>query len=317
MMEPPRKEEPMFPARTPKQKKQPLQSGADGDLLGVAGAVGGRAGPTLPPHMRKEASSSNSHKSNSTSSLYVDSTITSPDINQVLHCMATALYYHIRAGHEAPQRKFIDIFSEETHPIFLKDQREPNDLRSIPRHRPIYKFINTIFKVQKLPSECAILALAYTERLIGLTGITLHASNWRRITLSTIILASKVWEDLAVWNVDFISIFKNLSIKDLGVLEKQLLRLLEYNVSVPSSLYAKYYFELRELAEKDAKTFPLTPLDKERAEKLEERARTIDENLAQKKKRLSTPVRNSTGGIGHHKSPIVVLNLNKEKKEKD
>jgi len=145
---------------------------------------------------------------------------------------------------------------------------------------------------------------------------------------------SPVWEDLAVWNVDFISIFKNLSIKDLGVLEKQLLRLLEYNVSVPSSLYAKYYFELRELAEKDAKTFPLTPLDKERAEKLEvgpspfsstshahtpqqERARTIDENLAQKKKRLSTPVRNSTGGIGHHKSPIVVLNLNKEKKEKD
>jgi len=78
-----------------------------------------------------------------------------------------------------------------------------------------------------------------------------------------------VWEDLAVWNVDFISIFKNLSIKDLGILEKHLLRFLEYNVSVPSSLYAKYYFELRELAEKNSKTFPLTPLDKERAEQLE------------------------------------------------
>jgi hypothetical protein len=78
-----------------------------------------------------------------------------------------------------------------------------------------------------------------------------------------------VWEDLAVWNVDFVSIFKNLNIKDLGFLEKQLLKLLEYNVSVPSSLYAKYYFELRELAEKDAKSFPLTPLDKDRAEQLE------------------------------------------------
>jgi hypothetical protein len=29
------------------------------------------------------------------------------------------------------------------------------------------------------------------------------------------------------------------------------------------------------------------------------------------------PIRHSTGEIGHHKSPIVVLNLNKEKKEKD
>jgi hypothetical protein len=80
-----------------------------------------------------------------------------------------------------------------------------------------------------------------------------------------------VWEDLAVWNVDFVSIFKNLNIKDLGFLEKQLLKLLEYNVSVPSSLYAKYYFELRELAEKDSKNFPLTPLDKDRAEQLEVR----------------------------------------------
>jgi hypothetical protein len=43
----------------------------------------------------------------------------------------------------------------------------------------------------QLPSECAILALAYTERLIGLSGITLHASNWRRVVLSTVILASK------------------------------------------------------------------------------------------------------------------------------
>lgn len=150
-----------------------------------------------------------------------------------------------------------------------------------------------------------------------------------------------MWEDLAVWNVDFISIFKNLSIKDLGVLEKQLLKFLEYNVSVPSSLYAKYYFELRELAEKDSKHFPLTPLDKERAEQLEvlcpqfqlsydpplsshlhylsvdlqARARAIDENWAQKNKRNSVPIRHSTGEIGHHKSPIVVLNLNKEKKE--
>jgi hypothetical protein len=71
MMEPNKKEEPMFPARTPKQKKH---HGA---------VIGDRP---LPPHMRKEAAAT--HKSNSTSSLYVDSTITSPDIDQVLYWYA-------------------------------------------------------------------------------------------------------------------------------------------------------------------------------------------------------------------------------------
>ncbi len=33
--------------------------------------------------------------------------------------------------------------------------------------------------------------------------------------------------------------------------------------------YAKYYFELRDLAEKEFKHWPLQPLDKERAELLE------------------------------------------------
>ncbi len=105
--------------------------------------------------------------------------------------MSTAVYYHIRAGHEAPQLKLIDIFSEEIYPIYvslytsaphslinflfsikicgvlilpllllllcvcgpvpqLKDQREPNDTRAVPRLRVIYKFIDTIFKVQKV-----------------------------------------------------------------------------------------------------------------------------------------------------------------------
>lgn len=34
--------------------------------------------------------------------------------------MSTAVYYHIRAGHEAPQLKLIDIFSEEIYPIYVR-----------------------------------------------------------------------------------------------------------------------------------------------------------------------------------------------------
>jgi len=80
-----------------------------------------------------------------------------------------------------------------------------------------------------------------------------------------------VWEDQAVWNVDFLTVFPSVSVKDLGQLEKVLLRLLQYNVSLKASLYAKYYFELRALAERNEKNFPVAPLDKEGATRLEVR----------------------------------------------
>ena len=44
-----------------------------------------------------------------------------------------------------------------------------------------------------------------------------------------------------------------------------------YNVSLKASLYAKYYFELRSLAQADGRHFPLEPLDKEGSKRLEER----------------------------------------------
>jgi hypothetical protein len=40
-------------------------------------------------------------------------------------------------------------------------------------------------------------------------------------------------------------------------------------VTVKSALYAKYYFEMRALFTNNEKEFPLTPLDKRDAEKLE------------------------------------------------
>lgn len=46
-----------------------------------------------------------------------------------------------------------------------------------------------------------------------------------------------------------------------------------YNVTVKSNLYAKYYFELRGLFKDNEKEFPLKPINKQDAEKLEIRSR--------------------------------------------
>ncbi len=52
-------------------------------------------------------------------------------------------------------------------------------------------------------------------------------------------------------------------------LEREYVQLLQFNVNVASSIYAKYYFDLRQIAKENQISFPDELLTKERAIKLE------------------------------------------------
>lgn len=60
-----------------------------------------------------------------------------------------------------------------------------------------------------------------------------------------------------------------LFIQTRNELERQFLELLQFNINVPSSVYAKYYFDLRSLAEANNLSFPLEALSRDKAQKLE------------------------------------------------
>lgn len=131
----------------------------------------------------------------------------------------------------------------------------------------------------------------YLERLLTYAEMDICPCSWKRIVLGAILLASKVWDDQAVWNVDYCQILKDITVEDMWVpnsrhhflrlrlysrsvlcrneMERHFLELLQFNINVPASVYAKYYFDLRSLADDNNLSFPLEPLSNRRAQKLE------------------------------------------------
>jgi len=247
------------------------------------------------------------HKSNSTSSLFIDSTISSPKTPELVRCIAE--YYQKRiltadkANYEA--RGTFEIFDEAKHPLTSKKV----DTNNVPPVPLVEKYIRDVYKVGQLAPESLIMAVAYLDRICENVGFQLYAFNWRRIILANMILASKVWEDQAVWNVDFIEMFPSTTPHDLGQMEKKLLSMLSFDVSLKASQYATIYFDLRAQSATTEEHFhELKPLDKEGQERLE----LITQNYGEKHiGSVKSKIPRSTGSFDNLnglKSPRAVLN---------
>ncbi|ALC39343.1 CycY [Drosophila busckii] len=215
-------------------------------------------------------------KSSSCSTIYLDdSTVSQPNLKNTVKCVSLAIYYHIK-NRQSDRR--LDIFDDNLHPLTHDHVPENYDTLN-PEHRQIYKFVRTLFNAAQLTAECAIITLVYLERLLTYAELDVGPCNWKRMVLGAILLASKVWDDQAVWNVDYCQILKDITVEDMNELERQFLELLQFNINVPSSVYAKYYFDLRTLAEANELNFPTEPLSKERAQKLEAMSRVMQDKV--------------------------------------
>ena len=240
-------------------------------------------------------------KSNSTSSIFIKDTILLPNIDDLTRAIAVKIHRMIlQAKMEGTVIRTLDIFSEDRYPL----TRSPNT-HTIPSIEAVFHFLNTIFKVAKLSAESGIMAMIYVERLMNKTKVKLFPDNWRRLVLSTLMLASKVYEDQAVWNVDFIELFPSINVKELNRLEQATLGFLEFSVSIAASEYVKVYFELRDNNAMCAdRNSAIRPLDETDLKKLEVRSANSEKEFEQilrfhKSSSLSLPGDNkpNQGGI--------------------
>mmetsp|Transcript_5409 Transcript_5409/g.7660 ORF Transcript_5409/g.7660 Transcript_5409/m.7660 type:complete len:666 (+) Transcript_5409:283-2280(+) len=120
----------------------------------------------------------------------------------------------------------------------------------IPTADDIYQFAHRLFKQVQLSSECSIICLIYVERLMETAKVPLMAKTWKPIFMCGLLLASKVWQDWSSWNIEFASVYPSFSVEAINKLELQFLKFVKWDLYISSSLYAKYYFALRSLLEK-------------------------------------------------------------------
>ena len=234
---------------------------------------------------RQDSKASDSHqvqlKYNSTSSMYIDSTISKPCIDEMIFCVSIVIHDRIEEGERAladdPSIAHVmpSMFDTASKPL-LK-QLDSSD----PTEDTIFESIKAIYSIAEFSAECLVISLLYIERLRSLTGLHLFLSNWQPVLLAAMVVAQKVWDDKSLLNVDFTLICSNYSLRDINQLEKAFLEMLQYNVSITTSLYASYYFELRTLCEREQRSFTLKPLTEEQQRALELRAETKTQMLAQ------------------------------------
>eukprot|EP00980_Cylindrotheca_fusiformis_P011080 scaffold2551_cov113-Cylindrotheca_fusiformis.AAC.19 len=203
--------------------------------------------PQIGQHIRR----------NTGGTIFLENTMTKPDIQATIKCVCGVYRAHILQGSE---RKLRSANGPDRSPaeinVFQDDygsNRQVKRSQSIPKLYDVLAFYEEFYMRSKMEHDTIIMSLIYVERLVKATNGALNPTpeNWRSILFACMVLASKVWDDLSMWNVDFSNVSTNavgllsFSLRRINELELSLLKYLNFDVRVGASEYAKYYFLIR------------------------------------------------------------------------
>ena len=213
---------------------------------------------------------------NTCGTLYVGSTLSAPDKDATIKCVCAVYRTHIL------QSTFENEELDDRYKVFddlsSTEDESKQGTYVLPTLDDVSVFYRDVFSRAQMESDCIIISLIYVERLIKVTDGALRprTTNWRSILFSCMVMASKVWDDLSMWNADFSHTCPagvEFQLSRINELEIAVLSSLQYKVKVPASEYAKYYFLLRSMLIKsglgsdDMKA--INPLDVEGAKQLQ------------------------------------------------
>jgi len=172
-----------------------------------------------------------------------------------------------------------DLFDERK---YIKVMNPSSDEKPIPTPEDLKAYITKIFREAEVGEEVIVMAMVYLKRLTECADLRLHPNNWRLMILSCFMLASKVWEEEAVWNEDFLSLFPAISVNKFAALELEMLNTMQFNVCVKASTYAEAYFALTALSD-EKRDWKSKPLSRDEARDLEIRTLGLETKSKAKK----------------------------------
>lgn len=174
---------------------------------------------------------------------------------------------------------------------------------AVPDIESLYSFSAKVHEMGQFSPETVVLSLILINRVASTSGIPVGPTTWRLVGLIATLLAQKLWDDASVANSDFPTLLKavlpgsEIAVREINRLERRFLGLIKYKVTFTGSLYARYYFELRTIAEENHRKFRLAPLSKEQAERLEARSRSKAETLRGGAKLATRRAKTSDDGL--------------------
>ena len=173
----------------------------------------------------------------------------------------------------------------------------PMEAYELPTVYTVADYLKLIFSTAQCSVDCTIVCLIYLERMTKSSGLTLTVRNWRALTATSMLLASKVWDDLSMVNADF-SIFLHYTVDQINTWERQFLAGMKYDVRVSAGQYAKYYFDLREAVTYDSRPDEdeVPVVDMQRAQRLELLSSVVQQRVDEM--RTSTGAFNATRKTG-------------------
>lgn len=92
----------------------------------------------------------------------------------------------------------------------------------------------------QLATECIVISLIYLETIMKTARIEIRSLNWKPLVFTAILLASKFWEDISFWNIDYVERLDLYPLKSINRMESEFLSLCNYNIYVSAELYAEY-----------------------------------------------------------------------------
>jgi hypothetical protein len=170
-----------------------------------------------------------------------------------------------------------DIHSKKT----LELTKEEKGLILNPTFDDIFNYVKYVAFKSKMEAEIPIISLIYIEKLLRKWGVLVNVHNWRRIVLITLWIGSKIWDDDSLENVHFPKVMPDVSLKDISMLEKNFLNLIDYDVIIKGKEYAKYYFIMTTLGEESKKNPPWRLMNPSTVQKIEGESIRMQKQLQQ------------------------------------